>query len=61
MTLSDVVASIDTDRHLGNLSSAIRIFVLDFYRAQSRDERPPRDTTHEKSGARMKPSVLRAN
>ncbi|MCK9919663.1 ribbon-helix-helix domain-containing protein [Microbacteriaceae bacterium K1510] len=32
MTLSDVVASIDTDRHEGNLSSAIRLFVLDYYR-----------------------------
>ncbi len=61
MTLSDVVATIDTDRHLGNLSSAIRIFVLDFYRAQSGDERTARDTTREKIGARMKPSVLRAD
>ena len=32
MTLSDLVASIDTDRQYGNLSSAIRLFVLDFYR-----------------------------
>jgi predicted DNA-binding ribbon-helix-helix protein len=34
MTLSDMVASIDTGRHAGNLSSAIRLFVLDHYRAQ---------------------------
>jgi len=34
MTLSDMVASIDTDRRHGNLSSAIRLFVLDYYRAQ---------------------------
>jgi len=32
MTLSDLVASIDTDRRKGNLSSAIRLFVLDHYR-----------------------------
>src|SRR5436853_5104174 len=32
ITLSDLVASIDTDRHHGNLSSAIRLFVLDYYR-----------------------------
>ncbi len=32
MTLSDLVASIDTDRRQGNLSSAIRLFVLDHYR-----------------------------
>jgi predicted DNA-binding ribbon-helix-helix protein len=34
LTLSDLVASIDTDRHQGNLSSAIRLFVLDHYRTQ---------------------------
>ena len=33
MTLSDLVASIDADRRQGNLSSAIRLFVLDHYRA----------------------------
>jgi predicted DNA-binding ribbon-helix-helix protein len=32
MTLSDLVSSIDTDRRQGNLSSAIRLFVLDYYR-----------------------------
>ena len=32
MTLSDLVSSIDTDRRHGNLSSAIRLFVLDHYR-----------------------------
>jgi predicted DNA-binding ribbon-helix-helix protein len=31
VTLSELVASIDTDRQYGNLSSAIRPFVLDFY------------------------------
>jgi predicted DNA-binding ribbon-helix-helix protein len=33
MPLSDLVATIDSERHL-NLSSAIRVFVLDFYRDQ---------------------------
>ena len=32
-TLSELVASIDADRRQGNLSSAIRLFVLDHYRA----------------------------
>ena len=32
MTLSKLVASIDSERRHGNLSSAIRLFVLDFYR-----------------------------
>jgi predicted DNA-binding ribbon-helix-helix protein len=31
-TLSEVVATIDRDRELANLSSAIRLFVLGFYR-----------------------------
>lgn len=35
MTLSDLVASIDSDRRHGNLSSAIRLFVLDHYRART--------------------------
>jgi predicted DNA-binding ribbon-helix-helix protein len=33
-TLSNVVSSIDAERNYGNLSSGIRLFVLDFYRAQ---------------------------
>jgi predicted DNA-binding ribbon-helix-helix protein len=37
MTLSDIVASIDSQRRHGNLSSAIRLFVLDHYRGQSND------------------------
>ena len=32
-TLSEVVAGIDASRSQGNLSSAIRLFVLDHYRA----------------------------
>ncbi|MBO0759349.1 MAG: ribbon-helix-helix domain-containing protein [Bradyrhizobiaceae bacterium] len=35
MTLSDLVSTIDSDRRHGNLSSAIRLFVLDFYRSQT--------------------------
>jgi predicted DNA-binding ribbon-helix-helix protein len=35
MTLSELVAAIDADRRQGNLSSAIRLYVLDYYRAQS--------------------------
>jgi predicted DNA-binding ribbon-helix-helix protein len=35
ITLSDLVASIDTERRHGNLSSAIRLFVLDHYQTQS--------------------------
>jgi len=35
MTLSELVASIDADRRQGNLSSAIRLYVLDHFRVQS--------------------------
>jgi predicted DNA-binding ribbon-helix-helix protein len=34
MTLSDLVSKINSERQYGNLSSAIRLFVLDFYRDQ---------------------------
>ncbi len=44
MTLSDLVATIDTDRQQGNLSSAIRLFVLDHYRSQRVGEH--REPTH---------------
>ena len=33
MTLSELVGEIDTNRHHGNLSSAIRLFVLDYFRS----------------------------
>ena len=38
ITLSDLVASIDSDRHHGNLSSAIRLFVLNHYRGLTETE-----------------------
>jgi predicted DNA-binding ribbon-helix-helix protein len=52
LTLSDLVATIDTERRQGNLSSAIRLFVLDYYRTRGNAGRnssdlnqpdPPRD------------------
>jgi predicted DNA-binding ribbon-helix-helix protein len=46
MTLSDLVATIDTERQHGNLSSAIRLFVLDFYRSQLSDHHSARDEAH---------------
>ncbi len=39
MTLSDLVGTIDTGRRQGNLSSAIRLFVLDHFRGHSGDDR----------------------
>jgi predicted DNA-binding ribbon-helix-helix protein len=43
MTLSDLVAAIDSERRHGNLSSAIRLFVLEYYRAQLADDKAGRD------------------
>jgi predicted DNA-binding ribbon-helix-helix protein len=39
ITLSDLVASIDSSRTQGNLSSAIRLFVLDHFRTSGVTER----------------------
>jgi predicted DNA-binding ribbon-helix-helix protein len=50
-TLSGLIASIDSDRQYGgngNLSSAIRLFVLGFYLDQS----DPRNGTRERFAAR---------
>ena len=44
-TLSDLVAEIDTGRPHGNLSSAIRLFVLDHYRAQTNGHAETSDQT----------------
>ena len=38
-TVADFIAAIDGERQQGNLSSAIRLFVLDFYRDQLTVER----------------------
>ena len=40
VTLSDLVATIDTGRYQGNLSSAIRLFVLDHYRTRAGGTHP---------------------
>src|SRR5215468_4093732 len=47
-SLSDLVAAIDSERQHGNLSSAIRLFVLDFHRVQRSEER--RNGAHEMIG-----------
>ena len=43
LTLSDMLAAIDSERRQSNLSSAIRLFVLDFYRSQLADIKDGRD------------------
>ena len=55
ITLSDLVTAVDSERQQGNLSSAIRLFVLDFYRNQLADVKDRRDDAegHLKAGAVM--------
>jgi predicted DNA-binding ribbon-helix-helix protein len=43
IALSELVKAIDSERRHGNLSSAIRLFVLDFYRNQFADVQAGRD------------------
>jgi predicted DNA-binding ribbon-helix-helix protein len=45
--LSDLVAAIDSQRQHGNLSSAIRLFVLDFYRTQLSESEVGHNGAHE--------------
>lgn len=61
MTLSELVAAIDSERRHGNLSSAIRLFVLDHYRNQQSEGRSARGTTRELIASRPSPApMLRA-
>jgi predicted DNA-binding ribbon-helix-helix protein len=61
LTLSDLVASIDSERQHGNLSSAIRLFVLDHYRTQTpriaSEPKPAREALESRSSH----SALRAD
>ena len=50
MNLSELVAEIDAQRQPGNLSSTLRLFVLDFYRTQLSHNNEGRDETHEMIG-----------
>jgi predicted DNA-binding ribbon-helix-helix protein len=56
--LSDLVSTIDNERQHGNLSSAIRLFVLDYYRAQAGGSDMP---SREFSPVRTVSSDLRAD
>ena len=50
MTLSELVGEIDSNRQQGNLSSAIRLFVLDYFRSRAivAPIAPERKCRHEK-------------
>jgi len=61
ITLSDLVATIDTDRRHGNLSSAIRLFVLDHYRTRIGNERSTQSASSKAGAPRAVASVLGAD
>ena len=46
LTLSEMVGAIDSGRAQGNLSSALRLFVLDHYRTQIGSEADARTLPH---------------
>ena len=47
MTLSEIVAAIDGARQHGNLSSAIRLFVLAHFRDEASAEKPRHGGAHD--------------
>ena len=52
MTLSDLVAAIDTSRQHRNLSSAIRLFVLEFYKDRASGGTGLREEARETAAGR---------
>jgi predicted DNA-binding ribbon-helix-helix protein len=61
ITLSELVALIDSERRHGNLSSAIRLFVLDHYRSQINEQKGERSSTREMMAAREASALLRVD
>jgi predicted DNA-binding ribbon-helix-helix protein len=61
MTLSDLVGAIDSERQHGNLSSAIRLFVLEYYQAGHGGDGQVARKSHELTIAQPRAaSILRA-
>ena len=56
MTLSELAGEVDSERH-GNLTSAIRLFVLDFYRNRLASDKDGRDGTHDTTTVRAAPTA----
>jgi len=55
LTLSELVGSVDADRNHGNLSSGLRLFVLDYYRSKINPAQASRES--DLDGAAMAGSV----
>jgi predicted DNA-binding ribbon-helix-helix protein len=58
LTLSDLVSTIDSERRHGNLSSAIRLFVLNHYRSQA-NVQPDKDIREPAVGMRAPQTAMR--
>jgi predicted DNA-binding ribbon-helix-helix protein len=56
VTLSDLVASIDGERRHGNLSSGIRLFVLDYYQTRSNGHAEPATAPAPREMLRVSPA-----
>ena len=54
MTLSDLVSEIDQGRKQGNLSSAIRLYVLDYYRSRATPAASPAAAEASRSAAPLR-------
>lgn len=61
LTLSQMVALVDTERQNGNLSSAVRLFVLDHYRGRTADQRATSRPSRDTAGSPANVSILRAD
>ena len=57
ISLSQLVAAIDGQRQHGNLSSAIRLFVLDFYRNGRTEPKDEREGSRDLMNATTAPTV----
>ena len=65
MTLSDLVGAIDSGRRHGNLSSAIRLFVLDYYQTRTENHGEHNESSQTQRGVvvvapHIAPSMVRA-
>ena len=56
MTLSELISGIDKQRQHGNLSSALRLFVLDYYRGKAAEK--PNDEMLDQQSPPTAPVLL---
>lgn len=61
ITLSDLVAAIDSERCHGNLSSAIRLYVLGHFRQMAKEDHNARTDQRDQLPVRTSPSLMRAD